>query len=73
MRLLIGLVLALITPFILLTIYHLCMVFGAATWHGAVFLTIVSAIIAFVAFLIDTNGFDKESSAMKLINKWAAK
>lgn len=72
MRLLIGLVLALITPFILLAVYHLCMVFGAIEGIAG-FLTVVSAVIAFFAFMIDTDWFDKESSVMKLINKWAAK
>jgi len=72
MRLLIGLVLALITPFILLTIFHLCIIFGAHE-GVAVFLTVVSVVIAFAALSIDTEGFEKESSVMKLINKWAAK
>lgn len=72
MRLLVGLLVAFITPFIMLLIYSLCMIFGAIN-AAAVTLSIVSLIIAFIAFLIDTQGFEQESSVMKLINKWVAK
>jgi hypothetical protein len=69
MVLLVGLCVAVIAPFMILAEYNLLILFGANRAAAAI-LCILSAILAILAFGADTDGFEKKSSLMKIIERW---